>query len=145
MNLRRSMVRGLAREAQKAGGVTEQRLEAVVPVPGVLAGFLMGTISAEDGQWDVIVHPDKKLYTVRAKGCDETTGVVVQLTEAWVAVVGVKLGKQVRKPADQPSGVCIAVRVGTKVFALSLLDLVTAVLNAPAPAAPEENTDGSQG
>ncbi len=143
MNLRRKMVRTLAREAQKAGGVTEQRLEAIVPVPGVLPGFLMGTVTVEDGEWDVITHPDKKLYTVRAKGCDETTGVVVQLTEGWVAVVGVRLGKHVQKPADQPPGVCIAVRVGTKVYALSLLDLVNAVLDAPAPA--EEIPDAPQG
>ncbi len=144
MSLQRKASRHMARQ-----GVSTKRLEAIIPVPGVSAGFLMGTVTlvTEDDVYEVITHPDLKEYTIRTPpGCDDAAGKVINMTEAYVAGIGLRVGKKILTANDLPAaGVYIMTTSQKTAYALTIEALVNEVLNAPLPTPPEEIVDGPQG
>lgn len=68
------------------------QLPPVDAVPGMAAGFLLGSTVAGGRTWDVVFHPDEKEYTLRQQGCDETSGIIATLSEGETAGLSMKVG-----------------------------------------------------
>ncbi len=114
------------------------KLPAVDPVPGLEAGFLMGSTKAtgDDRGWDVVIHQSAEKpieYTVRQHGCDETNGLLVHLSEASVADIAMRVGVafNLKKPPAEINkipGAFIMVQAQGRGYAITLQFLVEEVL-----------------
>lgn len=88
----------------KSAGIAEAQAPYVPACPGMAEGFLVGNVIARSVEWDAVLHPDLGEYTIREKGCDETTGYVihvpVSLTRKLVVERGVLWDPKKDKPAE---------------------------------------------
>lgn len=88
----------------KSAGIAEAQAPYVPACPGMPEGFLVGNVIARSVEWDAVLHPNLGEYTIREKGCDETTGYVINVPAALIRQLvvehGVKWEPKHEKPAE---------------------------------------------
>lgn len=131
--LLRKLKRFQAKQA-KAAGIGEGQAPHVPACDGMPEGFLIGEVIARSIDWEVILHPDIKEYTVRKKGTDATAGLLIRLPESVAAAVAVDRGVPwIPGKEKPPEGANIIVQVEGKCWYLPMAVFVNEILDGAMP------------